>query len=302
MLEDKPEDIGYIKKLFYEYLKKYGNIKRLDEEGRKNPFIGIGRFAALKEYWDEFSKIYDSHEEKTLGETVDDCLFWEILESHLPKERDARILDAGGGTGRCTLPLLKMGYKVTLSDFSSGMLEVARKKLVKENLVDRVEIEEANIMNLPFAGESFDFVLCVGGVISCAYPTRAASELARVLKKKRKIFVDAINRYYVGLHGFGGNPQEALQMVKSGHPVFLSPKEFEKLFQSKGIEISHLYGYGGGGPSGLGILDLLPSEIIKARKWNDETFSRLMELMRHLSKEPSIIGLAGSLILVGEKI
>jgi SAM-dependent methyltransferase len=233
---------------------------------------------------------------------IDDRLFWEILGLYLPKNRDAKILDAGGGTGRKTLPLAKMGYKITLSDLSSGMLNIAKEKLRKENLLGKVKIIEADVADLPFQNESFDFVLCVGGPLSIADSSKAASELVRVLKKKGKIFVDATSRYYLVLQWFKRDPGSALSLAKKESFGAFSPKELRELFQRNGIKVIGIYGYGGGGPGGLGILDLLPGEIIKAKEWSDETFSQLMELMRYLNKEPSILGIAGSPILVGEKI
>jgi len=90
-------------------------------------------------------------------------------------------LDAAGGTGRITLPLAKMGYSVTLCDISPGMLNVAKQKLLREGVLDKVEILECDVHKLRFADESFDFVLCWDGMIE------TAKELVRVTKKGGKI-------------------------------------------------------------------------------------------------------------------
>jgi len=51
------------------------------------------------------------------------------LDKYLPKNKNAKILDGAGGTGRIRLPLAKMEYSVTLCDISPGMLDVAKKKM-----------------------------------------------------------------------------------------------------------------------------------------------------------------------------
>jgi ubiquinone/menaquinone biosynthesis C-methylase UbiE len=194
-----------------------------------------------KKFWDDQAKTYDAiHDEfaKTLGGKVDEQMSWEILKENLPEDKSAKILDAGGGTGRWTLPLVKMGYQVTLSDISTGMLGVAREKLRKEGLLDRVEIREADVADLPFTNELFDFVLCWGGPLSCADSERGASELVRILKRGGKILVDVINRYYAALHRFEGDPGVAVKMAKSEFNSspwgrILSLEEFREMFEDR---------------------------------------------------------------------
>jgi 2-polyprenyl-3-methyl-5-hydroxy-6-metoxy-1,4-benzoquinol methylase len=40
------------------------------------------------------------------------------IKRFLPREKDAIILDAGGGTGICSVELAKLGYRVVLTDIS----------------------------------------------------------------------------------------------------------------------------------------------------------------------------------------
>jgi len=48
--------------------------------------------------------------------------------------------------------------------------------------------------------------------------------------------------------------------------------------------------------------ELLPKEVREAKEWDEELFSRVFEIMMRLAKEPSVLGMAEDLILVGEKI
>jgi ubiquinone/menaquinone biosynthesis C-methylase UbiE len=120
---------------------------------------------------------------KTFKGAVGHYVDWELLKEYLPQNRDAKILDAAGGTGRITLPLAKMGYSVTLCDISPEMIYVAKQKILKEGVSDKVKLSECDICNLPFPDESFDFVLCWYGM------TEAAKELIRVTKKGGRISI-----------------------------------------------------------------------------------------------------------------
>ncbi|MCK4574801.1 hypothetical protein KAU34_00165, partial [candidate division WOR-3 bacterium] len=66
----------------------------------------------VKKKWEEHANRYDEWYEHFEG-VVEHYVDWELLKGYLPKNRDTKILDAAGGTGRITLPLAKMGYSVT---------------------------------------------------------------------------------------------------------------------------------------------------------------------------------------------
>ena len=60
-----------------------------------------------------------------------------FLKKHLPKK--GIILDAGGGPGRYSIELAKLGYDVVLLDFTPGNLELAKKKIKKEKVKHKVK-------------------------------------------------------------------------------------------------------------------------------------------------------------------
>jgi len=80
----------------------------------------------IKQYnYDKFAEHYDTLELK-----ADD--YYEKANSLLykvfKKYNIKTVLDLTCGTGAQSISLAKMGYKVTASDISKGMLEIARKK------------------------------------------------------------------------------------------------------------------------------------------------------------------------------
>jgi ubiquinone/menaquinone biosynthesis C-methylase UbiE len=140
---------------------------------------------AEKKYWDECSRRYDGENPPLSREDIE--RFVKVVEGYrrsLPLDAKVKILDAARGTGRLAIPLTKMGYEVTLSDYSSGMLSVAREKLSKESLLDEVKVVEADMADLPFEDETFDVVS--DGY--CFRPERYLGELVRVLKINGLIF------------------------------------------------------------------------------------------------------------------
>ena len=260
----------------------------------------------VKRMFDEMSRSYDNLE-KTLEGRLSRELEWEkLLKIHLNKDRHTKILDAGGGTGRLTLPLAKLGYQVTLCDLSPGMLAIARDKLKEEGLSDKVEIKEADLTSLPFHDEVFDLVVCLHGAFCMADSQIAVKELTRVMRSGAMIIVDTLSRYWAVTHELNTNLKLAYELAKSernhAYHAFgdwqrvFSPEEFKGLFERNNIKVINLYG------SFYQLLELLPDESLQEQEWNDDFLSQLVEIMMYLRNNPSVIGMARELILVGEKM
>jgi ubiquinone/menaquinone biosynthesis C-methylase UbiE len=253
---------------------------------------------SVRKRWNEHAERYDEWY-RTLKGALEHYVDWELLKDFLPQDRDAKILDAAGGTGRITLPLAKMGYSVTLCDISPEMLNVARKKLLKEKLLDKVEVLECDVRKLRFADESFDFVLCWDGT------SEATDELIRVTKKGGRMSLYLINKWGAAIREFRENPDSALASLKSKSNYVLhhgqqskavSVEEARKLFEKTGINVIEIYAV-------CGMLDLLsiPKEAQEARSWDERLFKQVAEMLLRLSKEPSAKGLSRHLVLYGDR-
>jgi ubiquinone/menaquinone biosynthesis C-methylase UbiE len=102
-------------------------------------------------------------------------------------DEDSLVLDAGCGTGLATLALFKAGYspKETYAlDISYKSLEVAQEQFddEKHSRAKNIKPIQGNILSLPFADESLDFVLTCGALEYVPLDD-GMKELARVLKK-----------------------------------------------------------------------------------------------------------------------
>jgi len=124
-----------------------------------------------------------------------------FLRKYLPEK--GLILDAGGGPGRYTIELTKLGYNVILLDLSPEMLEIAKKQVKKAKVQHKVkQIILGSVDNLSmFEDNAFDAVICFGGALSHivneTQREKAIDELIRVAKEDAPIFVSVIGRLAV---------------------------------------------------------------------------------------------------------
>ena len=99
-----------------------------------------------------------------------------LFAKHVPT--DAKVLDAGAGTGLVGEQLVASGFRdLHAIDLSLGMLEVARHKGVYRDLRQMTLGER-----LAFAADTFDAVISVGVFTTAHAPAHAFDELARITK------------------------------------------------------------------------------------------------------------------------
>jgi len=93
---------------------------------------------------------------------------------------DADVLEVGCGDGniwRENLDRIPAGWRLTLSDFSPGMIDAARAALG-----DRAEYLVADVQELPFADGTFDAVIANHMLFHVEDRHRALAEISRVLR------------------------------------------------------------------------------------------------------------------------
>lgn len=127
--------------------------------------------------YDRFAKGYD----KLLAPLEKSFLSRWRAEAlgYLPE--NARILEIGAGTGLNFRFYPKSNRAATASEISSKMLEAAREK------TDKIQLVQANAETLPFAANSFDAAFATLVFCSIPNPENAFSELQRVVKPGGKI-------------------------------------------------------------------------------------------------------------------
>ena len=145
----------------------------------------------LAERYNQWSKDYESDLSQDF-EYLAPQKSAEVFAKHVPK--DARILDAGAGTGLVGAILAEMGYgQMMAMDLSQGMLDEARKKQVYEDFHQMVMGK-----TLDYDTDSFDAVITVGVLTVGHAPASSLDELARVTKPNGHIIFSLRPDVYEG--------------------------------------------------------------------------------------------------------
>lgn len=105
----------------------------------------------------------------------------EHVFSLLPEGDFARALDAGAGTGVCSLALAERAGVLVGVDISGGSLAVAR-RLAADAGHGNAGFAQGDLQRLPFADATFDLAFSWGVVDHTVNPRRTMAELARTLR------------------------------------------------------------------------------------------------------------------------
>jgi SAM-dependent methyltransferase len=89
-----------------------------------------------------------------------------------------RVLDVACGTGNLAVPVARAGAIVTGTDIATNLLEQARARAEAEGL--KIQFEEGDAENLPYADSAFDVVVTMFGAMFAPRPELVAAELTRV--------------------------------------------------------------------------------------------------------------------------
>ena len=173
----------------------------------------------LAERYDQWAGEYEQDLDEVFGYTGP----WEAAEffaRHVPSE--AKVLDAGAGTGLAGELLFRNGYmNIVAIDLSSGMLEEAKKKDVYEELY---QMDMAQPLDFPT--NSFDATLCVGVFTLGHAPASSLDELLRVTKPKGHIVFTLRADLY---ESAGFREKQAALETAGGWELLEVSKEFQSL-------------------------------------------------------------------------
>ena len=128
------------------------------------------------------------------------------------------VLDAGCGRGNHACELARrFGFQVKGLEIADANLKIARNAVIEGGLVDKVEIIEGSIENIPFQDEIFDLVWCRDMLMHAQNLRQGIEETSRVLKR---------DGWMVVLTTFATDSME--------------PKEAESLYESLGMVAENL--------------------------------------------------------------
>ncbi len=162
--------------------------------------------------------------ERTPYNALEFDVTWQTIQDFLPP--GIHLLDAGGGPGRYALALCRAGWRVTLFDLSSGLLEVARTNFAAEPAAvqDRLQaISQGDLRDLAqFSDGVFEGVVCLGGPLSHipepAERLAAVREMARVVRPGGMLILSGVG--FLAVQRWMLNNQSR-ELVEEGFEEFL---------------------------------------------------------------------------------
>jgi ubiquinone/menaquinone biosynthesis C-methylase UbiE len=140
--------------------------------------------------------------------SFDDCLAGSFEQRYAARalklldiQASENVLEIGFGTGEILKKLAQLvgdKGKAYGIDISLGMLEVTRKKLVKEKLIDRVELFYGDATSLPFGDNAFDaaFMSFTLELFDTPEIPKVLEQLRRVLKPKGRVSIVSLSKNY----------------------------------------------------------------------------------------------------------
>ena len=136
-------------------------------------------------------EIHEEWEEQYLTPEMDrfyDRAFEEIARRlHAPP--GSPLLDAGCGYCFHAVRLARHGFKVTAVDFSESALGQARQYLDQVGMTGQIELGQANLLELPFEDEQWEYVHCWGVLMHIPHLEQALRELARVTARGGRLVI-----------------------------------------------------------------------------------------------------------------
>jgi len=136
--------------------------------------------------FDSAAKSYDETFVNTEIGKLQRIRVWNYLDSILPKQA-LDILELNCGTGEDAIWLAKKGHRITATDVSEKMLDIAKIKIHQSGVSGKVQIKKADLnkLNELQIEKPFDLVLSNFGGLNCMNPNelaKFAGDLKNILK------------------------------------------------------------------------------------------------------------------------
>ncbi len=238
----------------------------------------------------------------------------ELILRHLP-EPPGVVVDAGGGAGVYACWLAARGYRVHLVDAAAKHVEQARAASERQPDHPLASAELGDARRLPFENSSADAVLLLGPLYHLVEKDDRLAclrEAHRVLRPGGLLWGAAISRFaslFDSLsNGFFADPEfapivhrdleDGQHRNSTTNPLYFTdayfhrPGELSRELLAAGFQVMELVAIEGPG--------WLASDF--DRLWDDpRDRERLLAIVRHVEREPSILGATSHIMGIGRK-
>jgi SAM-dependent methyltransferase len=278
------------------------------------------RKVELGMFWDGRVEREVARETSEPRKRIHTDLLWREIHKVINAEQHMRILDAGAGTGRFSIPLARLGHQVVHLDISPGMLDCARRDAQG---LDTIAFVQGSVDDLSrFPDGNFDLVLCLDSPLSfCfhAYET-ALGELVRVAR--RTLILCVMNRTGVITEGGINFDLEHYGRLKTVPPVYetgdlevteemlsirstllpswhaFRPAEIRMLLEKNHCRVERLYAPGT-------LARFTDPELLCKLFENQEAYLNFLNFEESFDSEPDLLGVgaigAGGLLVTATK-
>ncbi len=208
------------------------------------------RIAAVKDIFSDITPHYDRMNH--LMSAGQDMMWRRFAVKRLPAET-RKVIDIATGTGDLAIDIARKrkDVHVTGVDFVPKMLDLARSKTEKKNLLHRIDYREGDAMNLDFEDDSFDASTIAFGMRNIPDRQGAISEMKRLVRPGGKVIVlEMTFPKNMKMRGFfnwylnniipvmgvliTGN-KKAYNYLSESIQDFLHPDQLSELFQNAGL-------------------------------------------------------------------
>jgi ubiquinone/menaquinone biosynthesis C-methylase UbiE len=268
---------------------------------------------------DKVIRYYQSFDEwgRLDREPLEFLINWHYIRQFLPPS--GNILDNGAGPGKYSMALAQHGYRVTLTDLTPRLVDIARDKAVELGLTNQIDgfyVADARDLRHWKEGQ-FDAALMMGPLYHLQDEedrNAAVKELYRVTKKDGIVFVAFMSRVRHVLNSLlepqRWKPNDQLdtirQFMKTGifdhhdegrftGAYYFPIDEIQPFMESHGFETLHLIG-----STNLGAV-FTPEQWEYWQNRGEKEFEKLLNLLIELAKDPYVLGVSSHLLYIGTK-
>jgi len=239
----------------------------------------------------------------------------ELLERFLPPS-PAVVLDAGGGSGHYACWLAKKGYEVHLIDPVPLHVEQARQASKQQSDHPLASATTGDARHLEHPDNSADAVLLFGPLYHLTESDdrqQALREAQRVLRRDGVIMAVGISRFASTLDGldsgFIDDPQ-FVQIIRrdlsdgqhrnpTNDPTYFTTAYFHHPFELQteveAVGFQHGKTLAVEGPGWA-------AKDFEQRWQDDERRALLLDLIRKIEEEPSLLGMSGHIMVTAKKV